>query len=82
MNIFLLYVLFPAWYNFPRSVQAQLSFLFYNEKRQKVNEILNKYNIEIRAPYGWWKATTYFLLRLKKRYDLSKYLIYVKKQAI
>jgi hypothetical protein len=56
-----------------------LRYDFYNNKRQIVIDILNKYNVKFSTPYGWWRKITYFVLRLKSRYNVNKFKMYVDK---
>jgi hypothetical protein len=52
MQIFLTFILYPAYYNFPKEEQDSLRYDFYNNKRQIVIDILNKYNVKFSTPYG------------------------------
>jgi hypothetical protein len=82
MQIFMLFVLWPAYYGFNKSVQNQLRDSFYSEKRYAVNEVLDKYGVKFYAPFGWWRKFTFVFLRLKDRYNVNKFKFYDKNKKI
>ncbi|MDR2821565.1 MAG: glycosyltransferase family 2 protein [Mycoplasmataceae bacterium] len=80
MQIFLTYIIFPAYYGFPKKDQDELNRIFYNEKRQLVTETLTKYGVKIYPPFGWWRKFTYYVLRLRSRYNPNKFKCYIVKK--
>jgi len=82
MHLFLLHCLFPAWNNFPNNEKIRLKNLFYSNIRYKAMEILNKYNVKILSPAGWWRKIVVSALLLKSRYNLKRYKRYEKDKII
>ncbi|GMO15764.1 MAG: hypothetical protein Ta2E_06840 [Mycoplasmoidaceae bacterium] len=78
MQVFLTYVLFPAWYGFEKNVQDELKYIFYTEKRQIFTKILEQHRIKFRMPFGWWRKITYICLRLKNRFKSNKFRMHTK----
>jgi hypothetical protein len=40
---------------------------------------LSKYGVKIYPPFGWWRKVSYFVLRLKSRYNPNKFKCYIVK---